>query len=558
MRRLTTTGFALTLLALACGKTGAHGADELNPATAGSGSGSVGGAGGETSVEVPSACLGLEPSPGPAPLSALSNYELNRSIRALLPDAPELDTAPWLDDNERSVPFARPSQGPQLREFHELAHAVALRLSRAPAAIRALSDCDPAVSGEETCAPKFVQAFLTRAYRRAVNAEDKQEMAAVFAEGQRLGGDFASGVRAVVEVALQSPDFMYLLELGGDQNTGDSVALTGYESAARLAYFLTGAPPDDQLLATAAKGSFEPETLESEARRLLGSPASRQLLRHFYSGLLELTFMENAKLGYTAPIAELAVEQTGRFAEDVTFDGAGTFRALLTEPSAWVNEPLANFYGFPGVTGEAFQKIELDPKQRAGIFTQAAFLAATSRTTEPSPIRRGMSILTNLLCYDIPPPPPDVLFTPPDVLPPTMRGLLELLTADPTCQSCHKDLNPAGFAFQHYDSVGKWRDTENGVPVDASGALYKTDAAGKFADAVELMQHIAESSDAKRCFAGHWLTQAYRRPGEAADACAQEQVSQAFADSDGNLVELMLALAKSDHFRFRLKSELKP
>ncbi len=558
MRRLTTTGFALTLLALGCGKTGANGADDGNPATAGSGS--VDGSGGETSLEVPSACVGSGPSPGFSPLSALSYYELNRSIRALLPDASELDVALWLVDDERSLPFAnQPQDPPQVEAFHQLAHAVALRLSQTPTAIRAVSDCDPAVSGEETCAPKFVQAFLARAYRRAVNAEDKQEMGAVFAEGKRLGGDFASGVRAVVEVALQSPDFMYLLELGSDQSTGDSVALTGYESAARLAYFLTGAPPDDQLLATAAKGSFEPETLESEARRLLGSPASRELLRHFYGRLLGLTVTENAEFGYTAPIAALALEETGRFVEDVTFDGAGTFRALLTEPSTWVNEPLASFYGFPGVTGDAFQKIELDPKQRAGIFTQAAFLAATSWSEEPSPIRRGMGVLTNLLCYEIPPPPPDVLsFPPPDVLPPTRRGRLELMTAGPPCQFCHKDLNPAGFAFQHYDAVGKWRDAEDGLPIDASGALYKTDAAGKFGDAVELLQRIAESSDAKRCFSDHWLTQAYRRPGEASDACAQEQVSKAFADSDGNLVELMLALAKSDHFRFRLKSELKP
>ena len=246
--------------------------------------------------------------------------------------------------------------------------------------------------------------------------------------------------------------------------------------------------------------------------------------------------------------------------EDVTFDSAGTFRALLTEPSTWVNGPLAQFYGLPGVTGADFQKVALDPSRRAGVLTQAAFLRAHAHAASTSPVHRGLAVLRELLCVEIPPPPAEVdpVLEPPDPAPATMRERLTVATQAAACRSCHDDINPLGFAFEHYDAVGKWQDTDNGLAVDTSGVLTKTDAAGSFADAIELLKRIADSDDAKACFVGHWLAQAYRRPAEAGDGCAVEQLSQAFADSDGTLVELMVSLAKSDNFRYRLKSELTP
>jgi hypothetical protein len=267
----------------------------------------------------------------------------------------------------------------------------------------------------------------------------------------------------------------------------------------------------------------------------------------------------NDDLGYTTQIAALAQEESQRFVEDITFDGAGTFRALLTEPSTWVNAPLAQFYGLPGVVGTDFREVALDPAKRGGILTQAAFLRAHAHTAHTSPVHRGIAVLHDLLCVEVLPPPLDIgPLSPPDPSPATIRERLTVATEGLQCRSCHDDINPLGFAFEHYDAVGKWQDTDNGEAVDASGVLGKTDAAGPFRDAIELLKRIAESEDAKACFVGHWLTQAYRRPAEAGDACAVEQVSQAFAESDGNLVELMVALAKSDNLRYRLKSELTP
>jgi hypothetical protein len=202
----------------------------------------------------------------------------------------------------------------------------------------------------------------------------------------------------------------------------------------------------------------------------------------------------------------------------------------------------------------------LDPTERQGVLTQAAFLRAHAHQNSTDPVRRGLTILRDFLCIDVPVPPPDIQspFDPNPTGPATMRERLTIDTAPAVCQTCHQDINPLGFAFEHYDAVGKWQDTDNGIAVDSSGVLVKTDAAGPFADAIELSKHIADSDDAKACFVGHWLAQAYRRRAAPDDACAIEQVSQAFAASDGNLVELMVALVRSDNFRYRLKSELEP
>jgi hypothetical protein len=569
MRRLVSVCALLATGVFGCGKTGADSADKTpNMSTGGGNSGTSGASatGGSAPMkpgQMPgSACTVPGPSPGPAPLSALDNFEVNRSLRALFGSTLPSDGLLWLvEDQQSGRPFSNTAQDIPPRPMHALAQDLALQLSKDATATQAFSHCRPLAPDDQTCAAAFIESFVARAYRRPLDKEDRDDMKAVFAEGQRLTGDFAGGVRAVVEVALQSPEFLYLVEAGAGEVADTSVELTGSETAARLAYFLTAAPPDTELAAVAAKGALSADTLEDQARRLLGSPASRELVRHFYGGMLRLRSENtNNDLGYTAQIASLAQEESERFVEDVTFDGAGTFAALLTEPSTWVNGPLAQFYGLPGVAGADFQKVALDPSRRAGVLTQAAFLRAHAHAASTSPVHRGLAVLRELLCVEIPPPPVDIgPLSPPEAPEPaTIRQRLTVATQGVECQSCHDDINPLGFAFEHYDAVGKWQDTDNGLAVDASGVLAKTDAAGPFADAIELLKRIADSDDAKACFVGHWLAQAYRRPAEPADACTVEQLSQAFADSDGNLVELMVSLAKSDNFRYRLKSELTP
>jgi hypothetical protein len=136
------------------------------------------------------------------------------------------------------------------------------------------------------------------------------------------------------------------------------------------------------------------------------------------------------------------------------------------------------------------------------------------------------------------------------------RARLEAHSTNPACYDCHAHIDPAGLAFGHYDAIGKWRDDDDGAPVDASGVLDRTDAAGPFSDAVELMQKISSSDDAARCFTRLWLERAQRRAYAESDACAEDALTRRFVDGGGKILPLLLDVAQTDALRYRLKSEL--
>jgi Protein of unknown function (DUF1588)/Protein of unknown function (DUF1592)/Protein of unknown function (DUF1585)/Protein of unknown function (DUF1595) len=538
------------------GAVGHPSADAPSNTSSGQDAGAINDAGDDDNGEVPLECT--TPQPGPSPLSRLGNTELNRSLRAFLPSGAAQDELQWLPEGSGLDDPTMPLSGEMLETFHNLAHDIARLLVEDPSSDGWFASCDVDAEGEAACRDQLTESLLERAYRRAVTSEDLDEMAQVFADGKALGGDFASGMRAVAEVALLSPDFAYLVELGNGEGVGEAIELTSYETAARLSYFLTGSAPDAELFDAAQRGALDSQGLAAQARRLLTSAESRENVTRLY---LERLGFDDVRalpeLGFTDELALASIEASRRFFEAVTFDGAGTFGALLTEPFTWTNEPLATFYGYPGVTGENFQKVPLDPSRGVGLFAQPAFLSGTSHGDSTSPVQRGLRILNPVLCYEAPLPPADItsIVDEPPVQG-TTRQRLESATKAAECQDCHRHIDPVGFAFEHYDAVGKWRDLEGGLPIDTSGELLLTDAKGPFRDAAELMQRIAQSKDAKACFVTQWLGRAYRRAETPEDACAKQELTEAFAQSGGNIVELLTSVVQTDNFKYRLKSEL--
>lgn len=476
-------------------------------------------------------------------------------MRALLPDGSEPASLPWLPEGRAATevtPLAT------LELVRQLASAVARRLTADTSPQGWLAECDVATVGESACVDALAAPFLERVYRRPLTEEDRANLADDFAMGKKLGGDFRSGMRAVVEVALQSPEFLYLLALGSEPTVGDAVELTSFETAARLSYFLTAGPPDAELMTAAKRGRFDEESLAAQAQRLLSGAAAREAISRFYTQRLASdVLVPLPELGLTADLAKDAVESSRRFVEDVVFDGSGTLRGLLTEPQVWTNAALADYYGYPG-SGADWWKVELDAAQRAGFFTQPAFLTSSARGQRVSAVVRGTRIMRQVLCYDVLPPPAGVEGAPvePPVPNATERELLEAHSRNPACHDCHRHIDPAGLAFGHYDTVGKWRDQDSGEPVDASGELDVTDAAGPFADAVELMQKISSSNDAARCFSRLWLERAQRRSYTDTDACTEDEITRRFIEGGGKIVPLLLDVAQSDALRYRLKSEL--
>ncbi len=503
-----------------------------------------------------------------SPIRRLSRFEYDNTVRDLLGDTSQ---------PAKALPFdGLPSDGSLVPDdavssalvsgYHELAHAYALKATADEATVHTLTGCDPEGDGEEACRDAFVAEFIGRLFRRPPTADELDEFTLVFATGQELGGDFASGVRAVVEVGLQSPEFLYRPEMGeAAQERGGSWARPGpYEMASRLSYLLWGSAPDRSLLDAASRNELRtPEQIESQARRLLEDPRAADPVSHFYLQLLRVQESQFPAVDdpnfptFTPEIAELMLEETKAYTAHLTLDGQGDFAALLTAPSTFVNGPLAAYYGLDGVSGSEFRRVELDPARSAGLLTQGSFLASTARGPFTDPSRRGAIILTSLLCTPVPFEPPDT-GPPPQPLPPNMttRDRVEQEALDAACAACHSYFDPLGFALEHFDAAGVWRDTENSMPIDATGEILATDAAGSFDGARELSLLLASSTDAKNCFVQNWFVFAYGRAPTPDDSCTLETLERAFADEQENLRELLVALTQTDAFLYR--AEVRP
>lgn len=521
--------------------------------TAGAGlTSSEGGTGG---TEPP--CLGPRTAPE-APLRRLRHFEYDNSVLELGDSSkPSWSFPPEALDSFSSVADSSISTI-AVEKYFDAARDFGLRATADASAVQALTGCDPAGDGEATCRQTFVRDFIGRAFRRPATASEIADFETVFDTGQGLGGDFESGVRAVVEVALQSPEFLYHVELGEPPPADEAEALpagwarpTPYEMANRLSYFFWGAPPDAALLEAAERGELrDKDEIENQARRMVDDQRARATVRRFYFELLDIP---SEFITLDAETGLLANAETEHFIDAVTWEGPGDFRSLLTAPFTFMNEQLASHYGIAGVTSDAFQRVDLDPTRRGGLLTHASFLASTSVPERTSPTRRGFAVLRQLLCRDPVTPPFDIpVLPPPEDMPgATTRQRLEAVTADPVCAGCHAIVDPVGFAFEHYDWAGRFRETDNGSPIDASGSLETNDGIVTFNGAIELAALLAESREAEQCFVANWMTFAHGRQLTEADACSRRTAEAAFADANGNVRELLIALTQTDAFLYR-------
>jgi hypothetical protein len=244
-------------------------------------------------------------------------------------------------------------------------------------------------------------------------------------------------------------------------------------------------------------------------------------------------------------------QETERFLDHVIWEGEGDLSTVFTAPYTFVNEPLAGFYGIAGVSGDAFVQVPVDSTQRAGLLTQASILTLTTPGSRSDPVVRGKWLFTKVLCGKVPDPPNDIPL-PPERLPgEPVRDWLARHRVDPACSGCHQLMDPLGLAFEHYDGVGLWRDTDNGTAIDASGEIPAGDVAGPFEGAIEFGQRLAQSQDVRDCYVGRYLTYAYGRGLDSNDECSRRDAEVAFQQADGNIEELILAVTQTDGFLLR-------
>jgi hypothetical protein len=509
-------------------------------------SGSGGGTGGSSAVMGPSACKADQI--GFSPMRRLTRIQYDNSIKDLL--GVDLGLSAHFSEDELAGSFPGNSFTPiSESQYSQYAEAAASAAFKTVERLTQLLPC--AAQADDACATQFIRQFGRRAYRRPLADDEVSRYQALYKSG-RTGGDFSAGITLVTEAMLESPHFLYMVEGPGP--------LTQHQLASRLSYFLWNAPPDAKLSGLADAGGLgTPDDLHKEAQRMLADPRAQAMMDDFHMRLLNLTKLDilqkdPAKYPEFEGWHPLMREEITRFTGYVMGQGDGRLETLLTAPYTFANAELGKLYGVK-VTGD-WQKVDLDPGKRAGLLTQSAFLA-THGHEGSAPIFRGIAVREQLLCMDLPPPPPgaDNMFPPPAPTKTTRERLL-MHRVNPECASCHEMMDSLGYAFESFDDIGRYRTTENGVTIDDSAKIVGTDDVdGEFKGPIELGKRLARSKTVQQCVTSQWFRYAMGRTETKLDQCTLDLVNKRFKDSDFRIPDLLLALVESDGFRVRRPEE---
>lgn len=446
-------------------------------------------------------------------------------------------------------------------ELQRSATSLAARVVGANDAYTAVVGCVPTSAG---CRDQFIDGFGTRAFRRPLTSSEQTRYRALFDRGAELvasGDAFRDGVQLVIEAMLQSPKLLYRAEVGDGTMDAQGVKLSGYELAARLSFMLAGTSPDDQLLAAAKAGTLATaDGITTQARRLVGAAGFEQRALSFHERWMQLDELASlAKDTTTFPnfspdLVNSMRGEADRFLKAVTLEGSGTISALLTSRFGFVDQRLAPLYGLSGNFGADLSRVDYAAdSRRLGLFTQAAFLSGhSSSSSGTSPILRGVFMLRRIACVNIPDPPPGAAMQKPATDPATpiktTREYFAWKTSMDACKGCHTRINPTGFAFEHFDGLGQWRDTDHDEPVDSSGTLDLGTKQLTFRDAGELLQALSAEPQVQACYAKNWLQFAYGRVDAQADQRALALAAQKLVAGTFSIRDLAVALTERPAF----------
>lgn len=498
--------------------------------------------------------LGNGPHPGPAPLRRLTRAEYNSTVADLLGD--ESNPGDRFPPEARALGFHGVADGQNVsvvlaEDYQSAAQDLAVS---ATADLDGLLGCDPE---QAACVEDFISEIGGAAYRRPMTDAEVARLVPVFEWG-RDNQSVTDGVQMVLEVLLQSPDFLYRPEFGEEEVGTGVVRLSSHEIATRLSYLLLGSMPDEELIAAAEADELRTaEQIRIHAERLLTNPRAKQAFGSFHSQWLNLEEVAHIERdpgvyeGYTDEIPELFVEETERFIEHVIFEDDGSLRTLLTAPYTMANATLATFYGLAAPSGDGFEVVTTGA-ERAGLLSHGSLLAHHAQPLQTSPVHRGKFVRESLLCQFPPPPPADLIIVPPELDPNlTTRERFNQHSADPECAGCHKLMDPIGLGFEHFDPVGRFRADENGIAVSDAGELFGTDVDGEFNGPVELGARLASSEQVAGCMTRQWVRFAHGRSETGYDACSLAELGDAFLASDYDIKQLVLALTQTDAFLYR-------
>jgi mono/diheme cytochrome c family protein len=407
-------------------------------------------------------------------------------------------------------------------------------------------------------AREIVARFAARAFRRPVQPAEVERCLTLFDASQKKGQRFELSVRAALYRVMVSPHFLFRVELDPPSAKADTpYLLNEFELASRLSYFLWNSMPDEELFSLAGKGELRKNLLE-QVRRMTKDAKSASFLENFAEQWLTLRKLDLAspdpKLfpGFDAGLRQAMIRESQLFFEFTVRDNRSVLD-LLDADYTFVNEPLAKHYGIGGVKGDKFVRVKAPPG-RGGILTHASILTLTSNATRSSPVKRGKFVLEQVLNTPPPPPPEDV----PELedqkeLKGTLRQVMEQHRANAVCASCHRRMDPLGFAFENFDAVGAWRDKEGGAPVDASGELPD----GRTFKGPDGLKALLRQNNRLfvRCLSEKMLTYALGRGLEPYDRRAVDRIVDGVTKDDYRFATLIAEIIKSDPFQMRMPGD---
>lgn len=413
---------------------------------------------------------------------------------------------------------------------------------------------------EREAARRILTHFAGRAYRGPMQRNDVKRLMSFYDRARKRGEPFAEAVGLGLRATLVSPRFLYRVErVGGSRG---EYRLSQHEIASRLSYFLWMSMPDDDLMELARDGELDDEeTLQRQVERMVADPRSRAFTSAFigqWLGFAELGSTikpdDVAFPEFTPALGEAMLDEAVQYFDRIVREDRSLLE-LLDSDYSFLNEELARHYGIEGVVGRRIRLVKLADRRRGGVLGMGAVLTATSLPNRTSPVVRGKWVLETMLGEELPPPLPDA-----GELPEpgesskgmTLRQMFEMHRDEERCAVCHDRIDPIGFGLENFDAIGRWRDEDNGQPVDATGTL---PGGERFEGPVELKGILlGRREEYARMVTSQMLKFALGRDLEYYDEPTIGEISRDLIQNDFSASSLIGRIVTSYPFRFRRES----
>lgn len=488
------------------------------------------------------------------PSLTLTDAQLLKTLQALFPFQLEMPPMPNRFRTKHGFTSSPINNTLLFGHVETLADAAEVLAIQAHDHLDEMLNCSLSSEGT-TCVQGFIDDFGARAFRRPLTTEEHQAFFALYSEMVADGVTPELSTSAVIAAVLQSPQFLYQLDVGSEGNDDRTYKLTSYEIASHLSYLITNGPPDATLQALALEDALQsPATLRAQALRLIETPAGHAAMKRFvgeWFGTADL----NVSGRVSAELADAFAQEIDRDLEMWMFDSdVAPISTLLSAETSYLNGALAEHYGLSSPSGpDGWQLTELPEHYRGGLLTKAMVSTAYSNIESPSVILRGVFVIQQLMCRSLGTPPGNAVELNPDLPPGSLpREKVEARGKISPCNSCHSRIDPVGLGMEPLDQLGRFRtEYEGGTVIDPSGSLEGTD----FSGATGLAQQLAQSQDFSACAAEQWSH--YTFGGDVpVHTCQADTMAEVLDQEDNDFYGLVLGTVNSNAFLYRQRRPL--